>query len=146
MMNPNNMIARMKLGLVLAAEGSVFESHEEFATLTRLFPDYAEAWREKGVAESKIIRNFDDKTRKTWAPHVLKSFETSTTLGPDDADAWSAWGGVLRRVDDEAGALAKYQHASEISDGHPYPLLNAIKLQAKLSNAKRTGPEPRTAA
>lgn len=132
----DNLLARMKLGLVLRAEGSWLEAHEEFAILTRLYPDYGEAWREKGFIESLLLRDMTSDNRKNWSDHAMASFETALSLIPDDADAWSTWGGLLRRIGREPEALEKYQKASEISDGHPYPLLNAIKLDAKLSGAK----------
>jgi hypothetical protein len=53
-------------------------------------------------------------------------------LIPDDFDAWSSLGGVLKNVRaDFAGAQKMYAHAANISDGHPYPLLNALKLEAQ---------------
>jgi hypothetical protein len=58
-------------------------------------------------------------------------------MNPDDADAWASWGGLLRRVGDEKEALAKYAKGAEVSDGHPYPLLNAVKLDAKLSGSAK---------
>ena len=54
-----------------------------------------------------------------------------------------SWGGVLRRKPDFSGAYEKYQRAAEVSNGHPYPLLNALKLEAmttgmiKLVNRKK---------
>ena len=136
-LDPTNVLARMKLGLVLRREGKFFEAQEEFATLVRLRPDYAEAWREKGVMESYMIRDMDPGKRGKWAPHGHHSFRKAVEENPKDADAWSAWGGLMRRIGDEPGALDKYKHAAEVSDGHPYPLLNAVKLEAKLTKSKK---------
>ncbi len=136
-LDPSSLLARMKLGMVLKNEGNIFEAHEEFATLVRLYPEYAEAWREKGVVESLILRKFPDKDRKQWAPHAIRSFERATAMNPDDADAWASWGGLLRRIGEEKEALAKYAKGAEVSDGHPYPLLNAVKLDAKLSGSAK---------
>jgi hypothetical protein len=132
-LEPGNIIARMRLGLILKDEGRLFEALEEFAFLVRMKPDYSEAWREKGVCESLIHREFPKDKRPSWAPSGADSLMRATTINEKDADAWSSWGGVLRRVPDEAAALEKYRKAAEVSDGHPYPLLNAIKLEAKLT-------------
>lgn len=132
----NNLLARMKLGLVLKSKGALMAAHEEFAVLTKLYPDYGEAWREKGVIESLLIRDMAIENRASWSKHASKSFEKATSLLPSDADAWSTWGGLLRRIDRESEALEKYKKATEVSHGHPYPFLNAIKLEAKLSGSK----------
>lgn len=131
-----NLLARMKLGLVLKSEGALMDAHEEFAVLTKLYPDYGEAWREKGAIESLLIRDMAKGNRATWSEHASASFERATSLLPTDADAWSTWGGLLRRIGQEPEALEKYKKATEVSQGHPYPFLNAIKLGAKLSGAR----------
>ncbi|MEM7057568.1 MAG: hypothetical protein AAF557_08260 [Pseudomonadota bacterium] len=133
----DNLLARMKLGLVLKSEGALMDAYGEFSLLTKLYPEYGEAWREKGFIESLLIRDMTPKNRANWSDYAVSSFDQATTLLPSDADAWSSWGGLLRRIGREADALEKYQKASQISQGHPYPLLNAIKLEAKLSGAKK---------
>ncbi|MEM7238308.1 MAG: hypothetical protein AAF501_10870, partial [Pseudomonadota bacterium] len=130
--DPTHVIARMKLGQLLKEEGNILEAHCELAALVRQERDYAEAWRELGVVESLIVRNFPEATRARHAQQAIRSFDRATTINPQDADAWASWGGILRRIGDEAGALEKYEKAAEISEGDSYPLLNAIKLRAKL--------------
>jgi len=131
-LDPLNTIARMRLALTLKRLGKHYEALEEFTTVTKLAPDYGEAWKEKGVVEGQIARTIPKEKRPAWLPDGRSSLERATMLVPDDFDAWASLGGVLKNVrSDYAGALAKYRHAAEISDGHPYPLLNALKLEAQ---------------
>ena len=50
--NPANIVTRMRLGLILKSLKRHFEALEQFSFLNQLVPDYAEAWREKGLVES----------------------------------------------------------------------------------------------
>ena len=132
-LDPLNIIARMRLGLVLKQQGRHYEALGEFSMVTRVAPDYGEAWKEKGVAEGLIARKIPQDVREdnAWLPDGFDSLKRATLLIPEDFDAWSSWGGVLKNVRGEPGAAyEKYAKASEISDGHPYPLLNALKIQA----------------
>ena len=87
---------------------------------------YSDAYRELGVAENK--RDGKDFDRAGEA-----SLRRAVKLAPDDFDAWASLGGILRRAGDLTGALEAYEKAVEVSDGHPYPLLMALKLRAKSS-------------
>jgi tetratricopeptide (TPR) repeat protein len=130
--DPTNLIARMRLGLILKREGRMQEALEEFVTLTRLAPTYAEAWKEKGVIEGLIARSFKTDKRPDWLQDGFASLDRARHLNPDDFDTWSSLGGVLKNVrKDPVQALAMYRKAAQISDGHPYPLLNALRLQAQ---------------
>nr|AFI78482.1 hypothetical protein ws156A7_0003 [uncultured bacterium ws156A7] len=130
--DPLNTIARMRLGLVLKRMGKHNLALEEFTTVTKLAPDYGEAWKEKGVIEGQIARKIPAEDRPAWLSDGHSSLERATMLIPDDFDAWASLGGVLKNVrGDDAGALSKYAHAARISHGHPYPLLNALKLEAQ---------------
>ncbi|EXI78210.1 MAG: putative O-linked N-acetylglucosamine transferase, SPINDLY family [Candidatus Accumulibacter appositus] len=128
-----NLLARMRLGLVLKQQGRNYEALEEFTTLSKLAPDYAEAWKEKGIAEGLIARMIPAEQRKkaSWMPDGSTSLQRATRLNPNDFDAWASLGGVESKVrKDPDGAYRMYMKAAEVSDGHPYPLLNAIKLEA----------------
>jgi tetratricopeptide (TPR) repeat protein len=129
--NPNNIIARMRLGLTLKRMARHFDALAQFSYITQYASNYAEAWREKGVIESLINRLVPESKRPDWLPSGEDSLRQATILNPQDFDAWASWGGVLRRKSDFPGAYEKYQQAVVASDGHPYPLLNAIKLEAK---------------
>ncbi len=130
-LDPGNVVSRMRYGLIFKKLAQQFDALEQFSYLTQLVPDYAEAWREKGVVESLICRLVPPEKRPDWLPSGEESLRQATSLNPQDFDAWASWGGVLRRRGDFTGAYEKYQHSAEVSDGHPYPLLNAIKLEAK---------------
>lgn len=131
-LDPLNTIARMRLGLVLKRQGKHHEALEEFVTVTKLAPDYGEAWKEKGVVEGLIAREIKPSKRPAWLQDGVASLERATQLIPDDFDAWASLGGVFKNVrKDNARALEMYRHAARISNGHPYPLLNALKLEAK---------------
>lgn len=132
--DPLNIIARMRLGLTLKQQGKHCAALEEFVTVTKLTPDYGEAWKEKGIVEGQIARRIPAEQRKKmqWLADGHDSLERSTLLIPEDFDAWSSLGGVLKNVRaDFAGAQTMYTHAAKISGGHPYPLLNALKLKAQ---------------
>jgi tetratricopeptide (TPR) repeat protein len=131
--DPMNVIARMRLGLVLKKQGKHYQALEEFTIVTKLEPKYGEAWKEKGVVEGLIARMIPAEKRQQvrWLPDGYDSLTKATMLIPDDFDAWSSLAGVLKNVrSDFAAAQKRYAHAACISDGHPYPLLNALKLEA----------------
>lgn len=130
--DPMNHIARMRLALVLKRQGRMNEALEEFVTLTKLAPNYAEAWKEKGVVEGLIARAFKADKRPAWLPDGVASLTRARDLNPEDFDTWSSLGGVMKNVrKDSAQALTMYRRAAQISDDHPYPLLNALRLQAQ---------------
>ncbi|HHP7236279.1 MAG TPA: hypothetical protein ACFCUC_16740 [Desulfobacterales bacterium] len=128
--DPSNVVSRMRLGLVLKQKKRHYDALEQFSYLCQLVPDYGEAWREKGVVESLIHRLIPKDDQPEWLPDGQDSLGRATSLNPDDFDAWASWGGVLRRKKDFPGAYEKYMRSAEVSNGHPYPLLNAIKLEA----------------
>jgi tetratricopeptide (TPR) repeat protein len=127
---PANVVSRMRLGLILKWVERHFDALEQFSYLTQLVPDYAEAWREKGLVESLISRLIPEANRPDWLPSGEESLRQATALNPQDFDAWAIWGGVLRRRLDFHGAYEKYKQAAEVSNWHPYPLLNSLKLEA----------------
>lgn len=88
---------------------------------------YSDAYRELGIAQNKMDKDIPRAGEE--------SLRRATLLAPEDFDAWASLGGVLRRAGDDAGALAAYEKAVKVSCGHPYPLLMALKLKAKLTGA-----------
>jgi len=98
--DPLNIVARVRLGLTLKRQGKHFAALEEFATVTKLAPDYGEAWKEKGVVEGLVARMIppDVRKKKAWLPDGCDSLKRATMLIPDDFDAWSSLGGVLKNV------------------------------------------------
>ena len=131
--DPLNIIARMRLGLAMKSQGQHYEALGEFTMVTKLAPNYGEAWKEKGIVEGLIARIIPASERKkvSWLPDGHDALQRATLLIPEDFDAWSSLGGVLKNVrQDLVGAQKMYAHAAQISGGHPYPLLNALKLEA----------------
>jgi tetratricopeptide (TPR) repeat protein len=131
--DPLNIIARMRLALTLKGQGKHYEALGEFTMITKLAPNYGEAWREKGVAEGLIARMIpaNERSKASWLPDGHDALQRATLLIPDDFDTWSSLGGILKNVrQDLVGAHKMYAHAAKLSGGHPYPLLNALKLEA----------------
>ncbi len=120
----DNHLVRLGLGLLLKNRGDWPEALEQFTRAAALAPDYGEAHREKGIAENKIFRE------SGAGPDGEESLRKAVELNPQDFDALASLGGVLKRKDDRDGALAAYRKSTEVSRGHSYPLLNALKLEA----------------
>ena len=131
--DPLNIVARMRLGLTLKRQGEHYQALQEFITVTKLAPDYGEAWKEKGIVEGLVARMIPASKRQKakWLSDGYDSLKRATLLIPEDFDAWSSLGGMIKNVrEDFATAQKMYAHAAKISDGHPYPLLNALKMEA----------------
>lgn len=101
----------------------------EATAATELAPDYAEAWRERGVAEGQIRRA---AAEKAGLADGVESLRTAIRLNPNDFDAYASLGGILRRQEKLPEALAAYRASVDVSEGHPYPLLNVVKLEAEV--------------
>ncbi len=125
--DPDNQLVRVSLGLLLKNRGDWPEALEQFTAAIALAHDYAEAYREKGIAENKLFRSTQEP------PDGRESLEKAVELNPQDFDALASLGGVLKRAGDLAESLEAYQRSTEVSRGHSYPLLNAIKLEAAQS-------------
>jgi tetratricopeptide (TPR) repeat protein len=137
------MATRMKLGLVLKDAGQWAEALAQFLEAIRLREDYAEAWRERGIAENRL---FWRGGRLAGAETGEASLREAIRLSPEDYDALASLGGLLKREglredglghSDEAialyeAALGYYRTAISVSQGHPYPLLNALKLEGRV--------------
>jgi len=54
-------------------------------------------------------------------------------LSPTDFDALASLGGILKREQRYAESLELYGRSVEASGGNPYPLLNALKLEARVA-------------
>lgn len=142
--DPANYALRLRLGLFLKDRGQWPDALQEFASAAQAEPKYADAWREQGIAENKI---FIKEKRPADRPNGETSLRKAVELNPSDYDAWASLGGVVKR---EADYLAKqgkadealaeyrrsyecYQKATDVSDGHSYPLLNEIKLAGRIN-------------
>jgi len=141
--DPGNFALRLKLGLFLKEQGEWPGALAEFSAAAAAAPNYADALREKGIAENKL---FIKARRPPGLPTGEASLRAALALHPDDYDALASLGGVLKREakhqEDQGdavqaqslyqSALAAYAQATTVSKGHSYPLLNELKINAKL--------------
>ena len=142
-LDPDNYALRLRLGLFLKDRGRWADALAEFTSATDADANYADAWRERGIAENK---RFTQETRPAEWPNGEASLRQAVALNPGDYDAWASIGGVLKREadylitqgkSDEATAEYRraydsYRKATDVSDGHSYPLLNEIKLAGRI--------------
>lgn len=130
--DPNNPLPRMKLGLLCRDRGIWDEAMEQFTAATVASPSYPEAWREKGIVENKlaqIARQPLDTDPAPGEPDLRRAIE----LNPRDFDACASLGGVLKRAKRFPQSLDAYEQSLKVSGGHPYPLLNAMKLRVQVN-------------
>ena len=130
--DPNNPLARMKLGLLCRDREIWDEALEQFTRATAVSPSYGEAWREKGIVENKIAQQAKEAMDADPAAGET-SLRTAIELNDKDFDANASLGGVLKRAKRFPQALAAYEQSFKISGGHPYPLLNALKLRVQVN-------------
>jgi tetratricopeptide (TPR) repeat protein len=139
--NPNNPLPRMKLGLLCRDRDIWDEALEQFTQATVLSPRYGEAWREKGIVENKIAQS-EKKPMDTDPAPGEPSLRRALELNKNDFDALASLGGALKRAKRFPQALAAYEQSSKISGGHPYPLLNTLKLRVQVNGSlKLSGPD-----
>jgi tetratricopeptide (TPR) repeat protein len=123
---PNSPLIRFKVGLLNKYKGHWADARDSFREATRLQDGYADAFRELGIAENKLRKNDSPAD----APTGEESLRRAVQLNPSDFDAHASLGGVLKRLGRLDAALAEYTVAAQVSEGHPYPLLNELKLRA----------------
>jgi Flp pilus assembly protein TadD len=128
--NPDNPLPRMKLGLLCRDRGIWDEALEQFTGATAAAPTYPEPWREKGIVENKLAQIGKIPLNSNPAPGEA-SLRRAIELNPRDFDAFASLGGVLKRAGRFPEALASYEQSVKVSGGHPYPLLNAMKLRVQ---------------
>jgi tetratricopeptide (TPR) repeat protein len=120
-----NGLIHVRLGILLRDQGDLQGAIDQFTAATTLQPDYSDAWRERGIQEARASKNArgEDALRKAIA------------LNPSDFDALASLGGILRKTNRLDEAAQCYQKAVDVSGGHPYPLLMALKLRARTAHA-----------
>jgi tetratricopeptide (TPR) repeat protein len=138
--DPENNLLHQRLGLLLKDHGTWREALQQFNEAIATAPTYAEAYREKGIAENKI---YHSAQHREGASDGVNSLREAIRLNPDDYDALSSLGGALKRAGQIPEALEKYERAVEVSHGHSYPLLNALKLRAQLNHKLEINPKMR---
>jgi tetratricopeptide (TPR) repeat protein len=125
---PENALLHQRIGLLLKGPGTWDEALRHFERAAALDDDYADAWRERGIVENRLRGKEDPTAGEASLRHALE-------LNPQDYDAHASLGGVLRRQGRLEEAAQQYTRAAELSNNHPYPLLNALKLRAIASGA-----------
>jgi tetratricopeptide (TPR) repeat protein len=116
-----NTLLHMRLGLLLRDQGDLKGAVEQFTEAAKEQPDYAEAWRERGINEARLTKNEKGED----------ALREAIKVNPDDFDALASLGGLLRKTGRLDEAASMYQRATDVSGGHPYPLLMALKLRAR---------------
>jgi tetratricopeptide (TPR) repeat protein len=130
--DPNNPLPRMKLGLLCRDRGIWDEAMEQFTAATVASPSYPEAWREKGIVENKLAQIARQPLDTDPAPGE-PDLRRAIGLNPRDFDACASLGGVLKRAKRFPQSLDAYEQSLKVSGGHPYPLLNAMKLRVQVN-------------
>jgi len=120
-----NALIHMRLGILLRDQGDLQGAIDQFTAATALQPGYSDAWRERGIQEARATKNARGE----------ESLRKAIALNPSDFDALASLGGILRKTNRLDEAAYYYQQAVEVSAGHPYPLLMALKLRARAAHA-----------
>lgn len=131
-LDPGSVTPCMRLGLLLKDEGQWAEAIGCFERASAMSSQYAEAWRELGIARNKLyIKSGKPAALSSGLDDLMKAI----VLNPDDYDAHASLGGILKREGKLEDALRSYERAVDISNGNSYPLLNALKLRAQVNGA-----------
>jgi tetratricopeptide (TPR) repeat protein len=120
-----NALIHVRLGILLRDNGDLQAAVGEFTAATTLQPKYSDAWRERGIQEARLTKNAKGED----------ALRTAIALNPHDFDALASLGGLLRRTNRLDEAALMYQRAVDVSGGHPYPLLMALKLRARTTRS-----------
>jgi tetratricopeptide (TPR) repeat protein len=120
-----NALIHVRLGILLRDNGDLKAAVDEFTAAIQLQPDYADAWREKGIQEARLTKNQQGE----------QALRKAIELNPQDFDALASLGGILRKTNHLDEAAQMYQRAVEVSGGHPYPLLMSLKLKARTTGS-----------
>ena len=134
----------MKLGILLKDRGMWEEALEQFEQAVKVSPQYGEAFREKGIAENKLAQKNKQQLETRPAPGET-SLRRAIELNAKDFDALASLGGILKRAKRFDEAHDAYEKSTDVSGGHPYPLLNALKLRAFVQRRLALTPADRRA-
>ena len=144
--NPDNPAIRSDLGAKIALLYRDLDRWDDVAVFAQAAvdaaPENASAWRDVGIVQGRVWASAPDDAKPVETGEG--ALRNAVKLAPRDYDAWSSLGGVLRRDavwQTNPGrreallreSLAAYEKGSEVSGGHPYPLLNALKLRFELA-------------
>lgn len=128
--DPDNILIKMKIGIIYKNNGEWLKALAQFTEISSIESNYYEAFKEKGIAENKLFCLDSTQYIETGEESLKMAIELNDT----DFDAYASLGGILKRKKEYKDALEMYSKSVDISKGNPYPLLNLIKLQAKIEN------------
>ncbi|MCA1704538.1 MAG: hypothetical protein LC808_15260, partial [Actinobacteria bacterium] len=107
--NPVNLSARLKLGVLLREAGDYPGAEEELRFATRIDEKSARAWRELGATQSKMHRLSD----------ASQSLRRSLDLDPKHSETWRILGGLKRRLSrGPDGTITDWQELRESHDAY----------------------------
>jgi Flp pilus assembly protein TadD len=115
----------MRLGILQRDHGDLDGAIAQFTAATTLQPDYSDAWRELGIQQARQTKNVQGE----------EPLRKAISLNPHDFDALASLGGLLRKTNRLEEAAQWYQRSVDVSGGHPYPLLMALKLRARTARS-----------
>jgi tetratricopeptide (TPR) repeat protein len=127
---------RLRLGVLLKDEGRFEEAVAVLHPIVAELPDNPDVLRELGIAENE---SWYLRGRPAGEATGEEALRRAVDVAPDDFEAWASLGGLLRRAGRLDDALFAYLRSGEVSRWHPYPLLNAIKIEAKLKGKLEIG-------
>ena len=139
-------IDRVRLGLLYKDRGEWQRAAVQFEEAVREIPDYAEAHRELGIAKNKRSHEDNGPVSLNAAAEELPGedqLKQALRLNEEDFDAAASLGGLYKRAGRLQDAIHMYKTATQISNGHPYPLLNLLKLEAEHCGKLEISPEIR---
>lgn len=128
-----NILTLMKIGILHKENGNWEKALECFSNVNSLEPSYAEAFKEKGIAQNKLF----NQNPKMYKDTGEKSLILATELNKHDFDAFSSLGGIYKRLGNLKKSCEMYLKAVELTNGNHYPLLNYVKLQSNILNESK---------
>jgi tetratricopeptide (TPR) repeat protein len=124
-------LVRQRLAILLKDTGRFLDAVEELKQVTEMMPTNAAAFRELGIALNKVFSAASEPAR-VGLDSGERALRRAIALEQHDYDALASLGGLLARDNRLTEALHMYERASDESGGHPYPVLNEIRVGAKL--------------
>nr|WP_275298412.1 hypothetical protein [Clostridium sp. YIM B02555] len=116
------------MGIIYKNIGEWEKALEQFTQICYIEPNFYEAHKEKGIAENKLYYRNPSLFQVTGEESLRKAIN----LNDIDFDVYASLGGILKRKEKYKEALEMYNKSVELSRGNSYPLLNAIKIKAKI--------------
>ena len=113
------------LGRIYSGASYFDDAISAFTRATKTNPNFAEAWRELGLAyrrRGEEMREPEDSNK------ALECLKKAIALKPNDDDAYAIIGGLYRRLGDYKRSLANYEQAYRINPASSYALSNMASL------------------